>query len=326
MARRRTAATGGWFAGLRVGVKIGLALVVSLLAGGVVAAVGLAALGTANANATAIYEHNLKPSAVLAGAQGSFDDELFRLAMATVSDEPEEAQEYVAAAKGAATKAQDGVSGYEKLGLEGDQRKIVTHLKQSLSAFDTVRDARLVPTALAGDRLQFEQAYESTAEALVDRVNADFEALNRLEATTAQQAAAETSAAYRTGRAMMIGCLAGGFVVAALLGWLTVRRITASLHEVNATLARLADGDLTGTVEVRSRDEVGTMAEALNRATGTMRETVQSLGTASQSLAAAAEELSATSDQIAGNAESSSSQAGTTSARSVARPARPTCW
>jgi len=318
MARRRARAgrseRGGWFGNLRVGVKIGLALVVSLVAGGVVAAVGLVALSTANTNATAIYEENLQPAEALAEAQGSFDDELFLLAMAGLSDEPSEAQDRINQAKDAATAVDAGVSGYESLGLDGAQQKTLNHLKQGLTAFNTVRDARLVPTALSGDRVGFEQGYESTAEALVDRVDADFQALHEYEAASAQRAAAETTDAYRTGRTTMIACLAAGFVVAALLGWLTVRRVTGSLREVNATLAGLADGDLTGTVTVRSRDEIGAMATALNRATATMRDTVQSLGTASQSLAAAAEELSATSDQIAGNAESSSSQAGSVAA------------
>ncbi|MEV4703367.1 methyl-accepting chemotaxis protein [Actinoplanes sp. NPDC049316] len=312
MARRARTADGehgGWIANLRVGVKIGLALVVALLAGGVVAAVGLVALSQTNANAHAVYEENLKPSAALAAAQGSFDDELFALVLATVSDQRSESEAKVAVARRDATQLATGVHAYKSLGVTGAKGQLIARLEKDLLAFHTARDAQLVPAALAGDGEAFERGYETVVEPLAAQVNTDFDALRDFEAANARRAAAATSDAYRSSRIVMISCLAAGFVVAALLGWLTVRRITGPLRQVSATLARVADGDLTGTVPVRSRDEVGTMAAAVNRATATMRGTVQSLGTASQSLAAAAEELSATSDQIAGNAESSSDQA-----------------
>ncbi|UQU62862.1 methyl-accepting chemotaxis protein [Couchioplanes caeruleus] len=312
MARRARTADGehgGWIANLRVGVKIGLALVVSLLAGGVVAAVGLLALGTANANAHAIYEQNLKPAAALAAAQGSFDDEQFMLALATVSDERSESEVKVGEARRAATALATGVYTYKSLGLQGTKGQLIARLEKDLLAFHSARDAQLVPAALAGDGDTFEHGYETVVEPLAKQVNADFDALRDFEAASAQRATAATGDAYRSSRTLMIACLVAGFAVAALLGWLTVRRITGPLRQVSATLARMADGDLTGTVPVRSRDEVGTMAAAVNRATANMRDTVQSLGMASQSLAAAAEELSATSDQIAGNAERSSTQA-----------------
>jgi methyl-accepting chemotaxis protein len=317
MARRRSAAengtTGSWFGNLGVGVKISLALLVSLLAGGVVAAVGLVALSKANANAIEIYEENLKPSAALAAAQGSFDDELFDLAMANISAEASETQERLSSAKQSASLVQAGVDDYAALGLEPAQQSPMTALKQGLTAFNTARDTRLVPAVLGDDPAAFDKAYDGTV-AVIDQVNGALDALARFEADSAADAASATTDAYRTSRTTMIICLTVGLAVAALLGWVTVRRITGPLGQVSATLIRVAEGDLTGTVPVRSRDEVGTMAGALNRATGNMRDTVQSLGQASQSLAAAAEQLSTASTQIAGSAEQSSSQAGNVAA------------
>ncbi|UQU62861.1 methyl-accepting chemotaxis protein [Couchioplanes caeruleus] len=311
MARRRPATESGtsWFGNLGVGVKISLALVVSLLAGGVVATVGLVALSRANVNATEIYEENLKPSAALAAAQGAFDDELFDLAMANVAAEASEAQERLGTAKQAAAVVQQGADDYAALGLEPAQQSPMTALKEGLTAFNAARDARLIPAALGDDPVAFDTAYDGTVT-VIDQVNGAFDALARFEADSASKAAAATAGDYRTSRTIMIICLAVGFAVAALLGWLTVRRITGPLGQVSATLTRVAEGDLTGMVAVRSRDEVGMMAGALNRATGNMRDTVQSLGQASQSLAAAAEQLSTASTQIAGSAEQSSSQAG----------------
>lgn len=44
---------------------------------------------------------------------------------------------------------------------------------------------------------------------------------------------------------------------------LVVRRVTGPLRVLSDVAARIAEGDLTGRVEHRSRDEIGALAETL---------------------------------------------------------------
>ncbi|GAA3342236.1 hypothetical protein GCM10020358_36470 [Amorphoplanes nipponensis] len=296
----------GRFGDLRVGVKISIALGAALLAGTVVAVLGLRAMSAADANATAIYEENLLPRAVLAVAQDAFDDELLALAMMTIAPTAADTAEYRRQALAAGDKVRAELDGYARHGLEPAQQDVVVRLGRELTAFAAVRDDRLIP---ARDDAAYAAAYQADAAPLVGRVTGAFDTLGAFEAASAAAAARANAEHYRSSRAEMLLSLAAGFLIAGLLGGFTVRRITRPLGEVGATLARVAAGDLTGAVTVRSRDEVGAMAAFLNTATTSMRSTVQALGTASQSLAAAAEELSATSTQIAGGAERASAQA-----------------
>jgi methyl-accepting chemotaxis protein len=305
---------GQWFGNLRVGVKISLAILVALLAGVVVATVGLVALGKADTSATAIYQDNLKPSATLATAQGSFDDEIFSLAMMNVVISDADTQKYRQKALTAADLVAADAKAYEALGLDPPQRDPVTQLQQGLAAFNKIRDAQLLPAATDTDSSTFAAAYTTAAAPLVDQVNNAFDALTAFERSSAAEAATNNTSAYHSNRTLMLISLAVGFLLAALLGWITVRRIIRPLGEVNAALARMADGDLTGTVIARSHDEVGTMSTSLNRAVGSVRSTVETLGGASHSLAAAAEQLSLTSNQIADSAGQASSQAVSVSA------------
>jgi len=298
-----------WFGNLRVGAKISLALAISILAGGLVAGVGLVGLSQANSNATAIYEENLKPTATLAGAQGYFDDELLALMMASIAASAADSQINRDKALKAADLMNTEMKTFADLGLTPAQQAEVDKLDQALTAFDKVRDDQLIPAALTSDNAKFEATYGTTAAPLIATANSAFDALKDFEASSAAQAAAANTDTYESSRRTMIICLIVGFLLAAALGWLTVRRITHPLGEVSAMLSRVADGDLTGVVTVSSRDEVGVMAGSLNRASSSMQTTVQALGTASHSLAAAAEQLSATSTQIAGSAETASNQA-----------------
>jgi methyl-accepting chemotaxis protein len=92
-----------------------------------------------------------------------------------------------------------------------------------------------------------------------------------------------------------------------------VRSITAPLALVVEAVQRLADNDLTGSLDLRSKDEVGRMADALNTALeklrGTLREVAESAAnsnTSSRELAAAAEQIATGAQQQAASLEQSS--------------------
>jgi methyl-accepting chemotaxis protein len=304
-----TSTRGRWFADLRVGVKISLALGVALLAGLAAGTLGIVGLSRVDTNANAIYQENLLPGQALADTQGAFDDALFALALADIATTTAAGERHRDAALAAAKEVDAGITAYKAAGLEPEQETAVANLQQALTAFRQVRDDQLIPAALADDGARFEKAFNESGAPLVGGVNQAFASLQQMEAAYAEKEAANSHSIYRTSRNMVIGGMVIGLLVAGGLGALSITRITRPLSQVNQTLARVADGDLTGSVDVRSDDEVGRMATSLNRATSSMRETVRTLGSASHSLSSAATQLSANSNQIAGSAGQSSDQA-----------------
>ena len=86
------------------------------------------------------------------------------------------------------------------------------------------------------------------------------------EEADADAMAAEGNDEYHRALWMTIGGLAIGFLFAAFIGFGVMRLIKRQLATVSAALRAVADGDLTVPAEVRSRDELGQMAEATNRA------------------------------------------------------------
>ncbi|WP_203826517.1 methyl-accepting chemotaxis protein [Actinoplanes palleronii] len=298
-----------FFGDLPVGVKIGGAIAVAVVAGLAIAVTGLVGLSTVNSKANGIVAENLMPSQALAATQGSFDDELLDLARMNIAVSAADTEQFRLAAVKAHELTVQGVKVYEELGLTSAQRGAVATIGDALTGLAGIRDEQLVPAAAKSDNAVYSKVYNTSAAPVTDKINEAFDVLTEYEANDASAAAAESSDSYRRSRTLMVLILSTGLLVAALLGGVTIRRITQPLAAVNENLAQLAAGNLTGVVTVRSRDEVGAMAVALNKATGTMRATVESLGTAAHSLAAAAEQLSATNAQISQNALDSSAQA-----------------
>ncbi|WP_203880248.1 HAMP domain-containing protein, partial [Planobispora takensis] len=111
-------------------------------------------------------------------------------------------------------------------------------------------------------------------------------------------------------RFLVVLVLVLGTVWSLLNAVVLTKAVVGPVRTVAGVLTRMAAGDLTGRAPVRSKDELGQMAGALNQAAEAMQTTVRTIDGSSTSLAGAAEELTATSTQIASTAEETSAQAG----------------
>jgi len=97
--------------------------------------------------------------------------------------------------------------------------------------------------------------------------------------------------------------------IALAIFWLIRVAVVRPLAKTNASLERISEGDLSGTVEVGPADEVG----LLNRATAGMlerlRKVVGEVTTASESVASGSQQLSATAQQLSEGASEQSAAA-----------------
>jgi methyl-accepting chemotaxis protein len=101
-------------------------------------------------------------------------------------------------------------------------------------------------------------------------------------------------------------------VCALLLGLVcrfVAKGVLGPLREVSAVLDALADGDLTGSAQVTSTDEVGRMATTVNRAIGSLRETVRVLAGSAAAVAGSAEQVSDLSKGILSSVEHAGARA-----------------
>jgi methyl-accepting chemotaxis protein len=114
----------------------------------------------------------------------------------------------------------------------------------------------------------------------------------------------------RTGNRRILWLTVGlATLILIVLARYVVRSVTEPLQQVRRSLQAMARGDLTVKAEVTSRDEVGTMARALDEAQNGVRNVIDSVSAAAHSVAAAAEEMTANSDTMAGSARKASDQA-----------------
>jgi methyl-accepting chemotaxis protein len=173
--------------------------------------------------------------------------------------------------------------------------------------FQQVRDAFVFGAAppagvtVPGDA----EAFES----LAIRLGAGLEKIVRAQEADARVAQAVSTHSYNRARNIAIGGIAVGVIAALAIGLFISRQIARSLAGVSEVLQAVADGDLTQSVPHQSARELQAMAESVNTATGSLRETVTALAKSSEVLSGTSGQLSASSDELSVGAEHVSAQA-----------------
>jgi methyl-accepting chemotaxis protein len=112
------------------------------------------------------------------------------------------------------------------------------------------------------------------------------------------------------------GACATAIVMLAALVVLAQRRVVQPVTAVGKALRRIAHGDLSVQVPVRSADEIGQMSAAFNHTVLTLRNVLGKVSHNAESLAAAATQLGGISHELVGHAHSASAQS--SSARGLA--------
>jgi len=113
-------------------------------------------------------------------------------------------------------------------------------------------------------------------------------------------------------QAIIVRTVAGTTVAAlfSLIGGLFLaNKITIPLKQAVGFARQMSNGDLTQTLSITQKDEVGVLAEALNTMGGNLRTMFQDISSGVQTLSSASTELSAISSQMSANSEQTTEKA-----------------
>jgi methyl-accepting chemotaxis protein len=156
-------------------------------------------------------------------------------------------------------------------------------------------------TSEAFDALGSDDA-AATSQAAIDALQADFELNTRLGSESARNAVNASIRASWISSAL-VGVILG---LCALIGVILTRMIANPLRAVTDGLERVAQKDLTVSVEAHSTDELGRLGNALNTSVEAMRAVLSTVAQGAENLSAATTQMSTRAVEANGNAQSQS--------------------
>jgi methyl-accepting chemotaxis protein len=120
--------------------------------------------------------------------------------------------------------------------------------------------------------------------------------------------------AYQASRSLVIGVVTAALLLGIILSIVIARGFSVPLGHAVAVLERVADGDLTVRSEVHTKDEVGRMADALNRAMEKLEFTMQEVADSAANASSSSQQLAAAAEAIASGAQEQAASLEETSA------------
>jgi methyl-accepting chemotaxis protein len=305
-----------WLADRGLRTKILGGVLVAVLGTGLVVGSGTLALRSTGDQANRLYTHTALPLADLAQVRDGIGDsrrDIRDLAVrpaATQADLLTQIHDTDQAIDTALDAYQHDHGG----SLGATNKAALAQVRAGLVTWRGVRDSQVVPAARRGDTAV---ALRIVSGPLTE---ADATYADPLDALFAQEkvvASAEATAARRAASRNIKTMIAIGGVAALLataVGLIVARVITNGVGRMVEVLHHVGNGDLTRRANLTSRDEIGAMAIALDRATDAMQIALTTVSTTATSLDGSSEELSTISARIATSAQQSANQATSVSA------------
>jgi methyl-accepting chemotaxis protein len=292
-----------------LGVKIKILAAVALA--------GLIALGVGITGLTAL-SHSSDAAQRLYGnvdateAAGELNAAMIRarlnLANHALSRDVTTRQKYEAAFTADLAAVQAAFAEYRGTGPAGDEADI-GRLEADWRAYTEIAVNKQIPASERDDIAAWQTTRDTEINPLITDLNEALTALGAAEEAEAAGAADTARTDFESSRVLSTGLLAVGLLLALGLGWLVARGIVRSLDRVKEVCQALANGDLTRTADLNSRDEPGQMGRALDAAVVRLRQTVSTINGSAASLSAASEQMSDLGVQLNSSSSDASVQA-----------------
>jgi len=137
----------------------------------------------------------------------------------------------------------------------------------------------------------------------LDVVQTHVQALVALQGELAEAGGAQVTGTIESAHRLMIGLALAALIAGAAFAYWVTRTITRGLRAAVKVARTVAAGDLTGRIEVRSKDEIGELMLALQEMNASLVRTVGGVHEATESIATAARQIASGNAELAQRTE-----------------------
>ena len=192
-----------------------------------------------------------------------------------------------------------------------EEKSALGQIRDTLPGYE--KAVMLIVDAIAAKDLAGAQARLLDSTAIAAQMSSAIGHAREVKETVAEEEYQTNNRAYETARFVILSAAALSLSLGVILSFVIARGFSRPLGQAKTALERVAEGDLTATLDVDTLDEVGCMASALNtameRLNSTMREVAETAATASsssQQLACASGDIASGAQQQAASLEQTS--------------------
>jgi methyl-accepting chemotaxis protein len=218
-----------WFGDRKVGTKVLVAVLSAAAVAGTVGVVAVVNVQQLAERSAALYEEGLVPAQIIGDAQLAQDSARRELLNVLAAQSPADIEDNLGDVRTDDDALATAMAAYEEFPLDGGKAEHVRLVAEEWSAYQAVREAQLIPLAVASEVEEFNAVNVAEASDHVEAVEAALSALASIEDTDGQSLRDGARDAAAQATRLIVLVLLGGLVLAIGLALFVSRLITRPL-------------------------------------------------------------------------------------------------
>ncbi|ABR35184.1 methyl-accepting chemotaxis protein [Clostridium beijerinckii] len=290
-----------WLNNLKVGRKLAILIICSLVGLFAVGITGYYFLQTSSKSMEVMYSERLLSSEWLSESRvhaRAISADIFRIMVTTDKNENSNLTKDI---NTRAEEFNNYMALYKKLKLDDFEADKVSQIDSNLAKY---REGRKVALDLANENKNQEayEYYEKNVELYADAFLEELVDLGEHNRQIAEKINAENKANFKIAVIIFSSIVAIASILIILLGILITKRITKRLNDFVVYIGSLSQGDFSVKIKEESlndKSEFGVVSNAIDKMTKNIIELIKQLGNTSEQLVLSSEELTASAEQSA---------------------------
>ncbi|HEY9898559.1 MAG TPA: methyl-accepting chemotaxis protein [Pantanalinema sp.] len=255
---------------LRIGTKLLAGFSAVLLLMGIVGFFALAKLGAVNGMLEDMYKKEVMGISIIKEANLNLIYRGRDEKNAILATDPAEVERNLASVQQSYGKVQDYLTQYEGLVRFDNARQRIARVREDLQELQPYQDQ----VAVFARRNDHAKAFEVSQKArkIVDRIDDEMTQLAQQKEGIARTANETGHQTYEQARVMVLGLLAIAIALGVAIALFLSRAISRGLNTVAVAAEGIAKGELEQDVTVKSRDELGDLAQSFRQMIAYLKE------------------------------------------------------
>lgn len=286
-----------WFYNLKIAKKLIIAFLLVAFITCVVGVVGAIELKSIDSDYSDLYTNYGISLSYLTNITEGFQRTRVNLRDMIIDKNDSNKQKYADKIKTFEKQINDNIALYEKTAVTEQDKAMVEQLKTAWADFIPIRDQEIT---LALNHQEDQAAALSQGEGMaVSQKLDDIIGKNiDLNVSMGHKTSNDLSDATMSILVLLIVIILVGMAMAIGLGIFISRIISKPIRELIGLAEKIADGDLSADISVRTRDEIGTLQEAFKRMLENTNDVMSNINSASEQVASGAKQVSDSSQAL----------------------------
>lgn len=291
-----------WFVNLKTAQKLIASFVVVSMFIVVVGIIGIYGMNGIKANAVSMHDYNLESIKKLSEIKENISDirgDLLKIVyQRNINNQNASLEKEVQQLQ---NDNKTVLADYEKTLLSGEEKPTYTQLKSDIDAYKAAYD--IVIKYADDNNFTDADANFNNLTLLRTKIYNDLDSLMKINVNQADNSYSENNSLAKNSLYKIIIITLAGLLIALALGIVISLWISKQINKILKFTESIGNGDLTQSIEINTKDELGSLAKELNKAGGNIRTLIAEIINSASDMSAASEELSATAEEVSSKME-----------------------